>query len=623
MTRVQARRRGGSLRGRAPCSAALGGPTPASASMAPAASLAQARSLRSPPRAVTDHRDVHPQKKSKQTQRHQLQMKEAEQQRQPLQPLGQQPQRLEEQSAQPQAQQHLLQEQPSLSCPSEQNPKFQRHLVGSAANSVDGAVATSTEFQVTLAERCLPESLDTCGEQLDRFTVAVRSTIEGLYRDRILPAVGEIHARLRSSGSWTSVEIHVVGVACARHCKTYLVVPPRPGGEPSCVFLRDPPTWFQGWVDPHGADEFGEEVWEELAEVLDDPYLMLEGTASQAAAALRQRGLPPGALRRLSLGELRLLVQLALGKERSLLAYDALHGGRLRPIAALRSSAGSDAGRGVARSDGSADAAIEAPRPCGTEAPMARALPLRPLSRDVALRSSSGSASAARRGAVQAAPGVGDALGPGSRSEDAALAQALRSRPLSWDALGGLEEVRRRQDLAKACVESCYYDRIEPTLAEVQRRLLASGWSFEQTQLLPVLCARRPEVFGIAAPSEGRPCRITLCEQPPWFRGWIDCSAGSDPYAPETWEALRHFLASNGHVALAGGVSGAACALKEMALAGLEGLALGELQDLVRRAIFDNAWLGFDGEELRTSEEALEAPLLEAPLAAATSFTVI
>jgi len=178
---------------------------------------------------------------------------------------------------------------------------------------------------------------------------------------------------------------------------------------------------------------------------------------------------------------------------------------------------------------------------------------------------------------------------------DVALGDALRSRPLAMGFPGTPIELQWRQNMAQFCIEGCYRDRIEPTLGEIQRRLVASGWTIEEAQMVPLLCARQPDVFAIEAPSDGNPCCIMLRETPHWFTGWVDESVA---YSPETWEALRGFLTSGGgHVALAGGVSGAASTLKEIAPPGLGGLALGELRELIRRAVVDLGMLNFVGDQ--------------------------
>lgn len=91
------------------------------------------------------------------------------------------------------------------------------------------------------------------------------------------------------------------------------------------------------------------------------------------------------------------------------------------------------------------------------------------------------------------------------------LADALRSRPLPEAWGRDQAELWHRQASVRHCMEKLYHDCVEPTLREVQQRLRQSGWSSQELQALPLLCAHSPEMFGIAEPTgDGGPLRVFL-----------------------------------------------------------------------------------------------------------------
>jgi len=150
---------------------------------------------------------------------------------------------------------------------------------------------------------------------------------------------------------------------CARAADTFLLLPPATG-QAARVLLQAPPPGFQGWVDVDGEDGYPQQVWDAVAAALADPGLELRGGVASAAAELQRRGVA------LALGELRHLVALALGPSRGLLAFDALHGGRLLPhVAASDAVLPASAPEARRSAPETMKASREAPRPMEPGAP--------------------------------------------------------------------------------------------------------------------------------------------------------------------------------------------------------------------------------------------------------------
>lgn len=82
-----------------------------------------------------------------------------------------------------------------------------------------------------------------------------------------------------------------------------------------------------------------------------------------------------------------------------------------------------------------------------------------------------------------------------------------------------------------------------------------------------------------------------------------------DPYPPTLWEALGDFLSSNASMVFHGGIAGTAAALQQLGLPCLQCLSLGELQDVVGRAIAEHGLLAFSGNDIRPRRVRLEQAL--------------
>mmetsp|Transcript_28684 Transcript_28684/g.95216 ORF Transcript_28684/g.95216 Transcript_28684/m.95216 type:complete len:545 (-) Transcript_28684:122-1756(-) len=452
------------------------------------------------------------------------------------------------------------------------------------------------DFKDVLSGLPLPPSLASDFPRLDRFRDAVRSCIEGLYCDRVTPTLAEIHRRIRSLGCWEHCEVQAITRLCARAPDVYKLTPPLKGHSIR-ILLRKEPAWFCGWVDPATPDTFSAAVWQDFGKMLENPSLTLKGCLIQVVTTLKNQGLPQG-LRDLTIGELRNLVHLAVDpKGKSVLTYDPLNGSRMLPSAV--------AARRRAQPPGPAQQAAEpvaGPNPFGG-------------SPDTLL-SASPPGVQQQEGSGHAPPTAEgyevDHLASAQYYEDQTafdLADALRMRPLPHGVGCSPDEMEQRLQVVQACMETLYRDRIEPTLGNIQQRLLDFGWSFEEVQCVPFLCAREPAMFEFISPEDDEPCRIFLQTPPCWFDGWVCVDMSEDPYPPTLWEALGDFLNSNASMVFHGGIAGAAAALQQLGLPCLQCLSLGELQDVVGRAITEHGLLAFSGNDIRPRRVRLEQAL--------------
>jgi len=160
------------------------------------------------------------------------------------------------------------------------------------------------------------------------------------------------------------------------------------------------------------------------------------------------------------------------------------------------------------------------------------------------------------------------------------------------------DELERCQAVLNNCIESLYFERVEPSLGEVQRRLRELGWSQSELQLVLPLCARESERYDVRSPKKGKSVLILFRNPPTWFRGWVepdDCHA----LTPEVWGAFVEYL--NGSIVLKGSINAAAQSLRQSATPLLRRLTLGELRDLIRRGI-SCGLLVYVGHELHSKK---------------------
>ncbi|CAK0841531.1 unnamed protein product, partial [Prorocentrum cordatum] len=219
------------------------------------------------------------------------------------------------------------------------------------------------------------------------------------------------------------------------------------------------------------------------------------------------------------------------------------------------------------------------------------------------------------RGPAQALPSP-EPVPPGAK----AFAQALRRRPLPAE----LTEERQQElgDVVFNCVAALYEDRIRPVLGAVQRRLrevlTAAGWQRgpleADVQAMVLLCARDGR-FALDPPMLGDPPVVRLAEEPAFFRGWVDVEAPEDTYKQSMWDAFSAFLVGTGGaapVSLPSDPHAAAQELHRRQLAFFRGLALGEVEHVVRLAIGRRRLLCYLGDTLRSGRMVKASPHKEA-----------
>jgi len=437
-------------------------------------------------------------------------------------------------------------------------------------------------------------------ERLMSFRDAVKLCVESIYYDRLVPTLGEIYTRLRCCG-WQSLELRAVLLICAHEPARYKLVPPS-HGEPLKILLQRPPHWFEGWLDSEEvADSFSCTIWDEFKMLLTDSISMLKGGIVQAALALRQHGLPPK-MQRLSLGELRHLIRLALSPQKSLLIYDRMHGGRLLPSDRCKASrswtlpdsilqfGAADAGRRFSKhiirdyQAGEHNASCVDVRSAGSTSPK------RVQSKALAhakRRDGTGDADAlmevtdvlpnqdagpnATIDAERPWPGDVQKIPPPTLSaqtcpaevcHQSATKQRLAAARVTQPPRAGPEavavEIKFRLASLQHCIQSFYCESAEPTLGLVQQRLLQYGWTTADAQFAPLLCSRHPDLFTIIAPSRGEPMRVHL-RCPP---AWCDIVARRHDFktgplrlggCDDGWDAVRRCTQAYGGVAPNGG----------------------------------------------------------------------
>ncbi|CAK0907303.1 unnamed protein product [Prorocentrum cordatum] len=126
---------------------------------------------------------------------------------------------------------------------------------GELARAAAADSASSAEFSEVLRARALPKGLD-----LARLQGALLSCVEGLYRDRVRPDVGEVQRRLRGCG-WQAREAGAAAAVAARDSSLYHVVPPQETANPrrSCCATcpagslagrtwTPPARWRRSWA---------------------------------------------------------------------------------------------------------------------------------------------------------------------------------------------------------------------------------------------------------------------------------------------------------------------------------------------------------------------------------------
>lgn len=165
-----------------------------------------------------------------------------------------------------------------------------------------------------LRRRPLPASLAQDSELLRLRQRTLLCCVQCLYRDQIEPTLGEVQRRVQERG-WGRLEARTIPLLCAHEPDVYEVVAPRRGAA-LVILLRSPPTWFSGWVTGDSENPFSVGVWDELTRCLSQGAFSLTGKVDKAAQELRDIADP--FLFRFSLGELKHLVALCVGKREGL-----------------------------------------------------------------------------------------------------------------------------------------------------------------------------------------------------------------------------------------------------------------------------------------------------------------
>mmetsp|Transcript_90600 Transcript_90600/g.143110 ORF Transcript_90600/g.143110 Transcript_90600/m.143110 type:complete len:570 (+) Transcript_90600:75-1784(+) len=472
---------------------------------------------------------------------------------------------------------------PGLSLPS-------RHSEVATSQSAEEVVTDPIDFIEVLRGRSLPSALQSDGQLQSSFDTAVLSSVESFYRDRIAPTLGELQQRLRDIG-WGSNEVQAVLAWCARNSDKYDLTPPGHNTS-TLVLLRERPEWFKNWIDDDDAeDTYSEAEWSDLRKILkhlgqESPDFSFLGGLSQLAATVKKSNLGPH-VGLLSLGEIRKMLRLAMSPQRHYFSYDALHGGRLaRPRKSGTSQKNSSRESVGQRSPNACDVShIATPT---------RSVPKAP-------KETPEKSSAQHSKHVVPCETL-SMLGP--ENVEARVLHMLRNRSLP-EGLGAGCHLRA----LRSCVDSLYRDRIEPSLGEVQQRLLKKGWNFQEVQATLPLCARQVKEYDIKLPIDGCQVLILLRTPPSWFDGWISETQSENRsfISPDVWDVLAAFLKAE-CPSLGGSINGAAQELRQLSLpVPLQQLSLGELREVVKAAIEEHGLLHYWKGNLVPTEITLQA----------------
>lgn len=159
----------------------------------------------------------------------------------------------------------------------------------------------------------------------------------------------------------------------------------------------------------------------------------------------------------------------------------------------------------------------------------------------------------------------------------------------------------------ESCVLSCYHDRIEPFLGEVQHRMQERrDWSRREAKAAIAVAARRSDKYRLLPPRVAVQPLVLLRDEPSWFQGWVQ-GDGPDRYHGSVWEGVQEAFAdarNSGGAALPGQVALAAKELRARNPQYLEKLCLGELRNIVNLALSDRRLLVYEGCTLRCVNEA-------------------
>eukprot|EP00403_Amphidinium_massartii_P024024 CAMPEP_0178408338 /NCGR_PEP_ID=MMETSP0689_2-20121128/19888_1 /TAXON_ID=160604 /ORGANISM="Amphidinium massartii, Strain CS-259" /LENGTH=475 /DNA_ID=CAMNT_0020029431 /DNA_START=51 /DNA_END=1479 /DNA_ORIENTATION=- len=456
-----------------------------------------------------------------------------------------------------------VQPPPGLKLPSSGQRKARGLQTTTTTDSLSDA-----EVERLLSRHSLPEAVERSMALQDIAQSCLRSCIESLYRDRILPTLGEVMARLGSVESVAVKNLPTVALPlCIRHRGTYKLTV-YTDGKPAVILLKKEPEWFAGWVDINGPDEYSASVWAELGQVCCEP---VSSSIKEAAGLLQKRA--GGRMKEVSLGELRHLISLALGK--ALLYFDPEHGGRLLPKVDLMKGLCLK----VKDLKGPSEALRRTPtparglvrKPAATPAPTQPTLPKIPEA-------------------------VAEADPDSSDSEK--LPEVVAAR-VSWRHAEMVNSTSERQKMALLkCVVSLYQDQIRPTLGEVQSKLRVDyGWCAEDLKLVLPLALAMPMIFKVTSPGTNKEINILLLLVPSWFRGWAD--SGDYEFSSDVWGQLERYLQQQKNSTFRGDITKVADELTKLQQEPFNSLSLGETREMLRQAVARQL-LVFAGQGLQT-----------------------
>lgn len=113
--------------------------------------------------------------------------------------------------------------------------------------------------------------------------------------------------------------------------------------------------------------------------------------------------------------------------------------------------------------------------------------------------------------------------------EQMLFTEAVQKLPLPQSLMDDPQRLERFKVAILSAVESLYFDRIKPSLGEVQERLRGKTWQPVELRALLTVCANDPSRFSLIPPSPGQPPCAMLRSCPPWFEGWTAESADDLP----------------------------------------------------------------------------------------------
>jgi len=183
--------------------------------------------------------------------------------------------------------------------------------------------------------------------------------------------------------------------------------------------------------------------------------------------------------------------------------------------------------------------------------------------------------------------------------------------------------VDKRQLALYSTLLELYHDRIFPSAITLARRLDNEKFKSLLADTIGAQCQEtrspisyldsavdaallKPDVFVVSFSSvlvdpvgsqaAGRTVEsLTLTEDPPGFKGWIDPTSQGNTYSAEIWTAFDLYLKSSAGLSFKGGRYGMAASLKQLDLPFLRNKVLGEICHIVQLALHHRLIAYIDG----------------------------